>query len=148
VVSAPEWADWLSCPGFLVFYYFFIYNLNQQSKFTLYKQCIKKRKGRAVPAGRPLAQNVRRRLSTAVARVQARVRSCGICGEHSGTGAGFLRVLRFPLPIIPLTAPHSSSVFVRGWYKRSVIGLCNSGLGSAPQQRKINCPYFHLSTTP
>jgi hypothetical protein len=27
-------------------------------------------------------------------------RSCGICGGPSGTGAGFLRVLRFPLPIL------------------------------------------------
>jgi hypothetical protein len=35
-------------------------------------------------------------------------RSCGICGAQSGTGAGFLRVFRFPLPIlIPPTAPYS-----------------------------------------
>jgi hypothetical protein len=36
------------------------------------------------------------------------IRSCGICGGQSGTGAGFLRVLRFPLPaIIPPNFPHS-----------------------------------------
>jgi hypothetical protein len=27
--------------------------------------------------------------------------ACGVCGGQSGTGAGFLRVLRFPLPNIP-----------------------------------------------
>jgi hypothetical protein len=33
----------------------------------------------------------------------------GICGEQSGAGAGFLRVLRFPLPIfIPPNSPSSS----------------------------------------
>jgi hypothetical protein len=39
----------------------------------------------------------------------------------SGAGAGFLRVLRFPLPIlIPPTAPHSS--IIRGWYNRPTSG--------------------------
>jgi hypothetical protein len=33
----------------------------------------------------------------------------GICSGPSGTGTGFLRVLPFPLPIIPLTAPHSAT---------------------------------------
>lgn len=47
------------------------------------------------------------RLATAEARVRARVRSCIICGGQSGTGAGSLRVLRLPLPIIPPMAPHS-----------------------------------------
>jgi hypothetical protein len=42
------------------------------------------------------AQAASRSLPTVAARAQTRVRSCGICGEHSGTGAGFLRVLRFP----------------------------------------------------
>jgi hypothetical protein len=52
------------------------------------------------------AEAVSRWLPTAAARV----RSCGICGRRSDTGAGFLRVLRFPLPIrIPPIAPHISS---------------------------------------
>jgi hypothetical protein len=42
----------------------------------------------------------------AAARIRAEVRSCGIYGEQIGTGAGLFRVLRFPLPIITLTAPH------------------------------------------
>jgi hypothetical protein len=53
--------------------------------------------------------------------VRAQVRSCGICGGHSGTGAGFPRVLRFPQPSIPRTAPHSSSTISRPGYSRPVL---------------------------
>jgi hypothetical protein len=43
-------------------------------------------------------------------QVRAQSRSCGTCGGQNDNGAGFLRVLRFPLPIlIPPIAPHSSS---------------------------------------
>jgi hypothetical protein len=49
--------------------------------------------------GRAIAQAVSRWLPTAAARVRAWVWSSGICGGQSGAGAGFLRVLRFPLPI-------------------------------------------------
>jgi hypothetical protein len=53
--------------------------------------------------GRAMAQAVSRWPLTAEARVRARVDPCGICGGQSGTGAGFLRVLRFsPANIIPL----------------------------------------------
>jgi hypothetical protein len=39
-----------------------------------------------------------------------------------GAGAGFLRVLRFPLPIfIPLISPQSPSPIIRGWYNRPVL---------------------------
>jgi hypothetical protein len=56
--------------------------------------------------GRAIAQAVSRWLPTATARVRARVLSSGICGGQSGAGAGFLRVLRFPLPIfIPPISP-------------------------------------------
>jgi hypothetical protein len=50
------------------------------------------------------------------------ITSHGICGGQSGTGAGCLRVLRLPLPIlIPPIAPHSSST-IRSWYNRPVSG--------------------------
>jgi hypothetical protein len=57
-------------------------------------------------SGRAIAQAVSRRLSTAAAWVRSQVRSRDIYGGQSGTGAGFFRALRFPLPIlIPPTAP-------------------------------------------
>jgi hypothetical protein len=60
--------------------------------------------------GRATAQAVSRRLHTAAARVRDQVRSCGICGGQSGTGAGFLRVRLFPQTIlIPPNSSHSSS---------------------------------------
>jgi hypothetical protein len=54
-------------------------------------------KSHDVDWGRAIAQTVSRRLPTAAVRVRSQVKSCGICGGQSGTGAGFLRVLRFPL---------------------------------------------------
>jgi tRNA U54 and U55 pseudouridine synthase Pus10 len=72
--------------------------------------------------GRAIAQAVSHRLPTAAARVRAQVRSCGICGGQSDTGAGFLQVLRCSLTIlIPRTAPQLSSI-IRGWYHRPISG--------------------------
>jgi hypothetical protein len=77
--------------------------------------------------GRATAQAVKRRLPTAAARIRARVRSYGICGGQSGAGAGFLRVLRFSLPIfIPPIAPQSPSSIIRGWYNRPVVAAVPS----------------------
>jgi hypothetical protein len=50
--------------------------------------------------GRAVAQAVSRWLPTAAARARVRA-ACGVFGGQSGIGAGFLRVLRFTLPIIP-----------------------------------------------
>jgi hypothetical protein len=84
---------------------------------------------------RAISQAVSRRLHTAAARVRAQIRSRKICGGQCGTGAGFLRVLRFPLPIlIPPTVPHSSSI-IRGWYNRPNSGAdVPSGLSLTPPQ--------------
>jgi hypothetical protein len=79
-----------------------------------------------------MAQAVSRRLSSAAVWVRALFRSWGICGGQSGTGAGFLQILRFPLPIIiPAIAPQSSS-FIWGWYNRPVAAAVPSGLSLTP----------------
>jgi hypothetical protein len=65
-----------------------------------------------------ITQAVSCRLPTVAVRVRSQLRSCRVCGERSGTGAGFLGVLGFPLPS---TAPHSSSI-IRGWYSRPNSG--------------------------
>jgi hypothetical protein len=65
--------------------------------------------------GRAIAQAVSHWLPTVAAQVRAWVWSCGICGGQSGAGAGFLGVLRFPLPIfIPPIAPQSPSSIIWG----------------------------------
>jgi hypothetical protein len=56
--------------------------------------------------GRAVAQAVNRWFPTAACRVRVRA-ACGVYGGQSGTWADFLRVLRFPLPIIPPISPSS-----------------------------------------
>jgi hypothetical protein len=46
-----------------------------------------------------MAQAVSWRPLTAEAWVCARISTCETCGEQSGTGTGFFRVLRFSLPM-------------------------------------------------
>jgi hypothetical protein len=56
---------------------------------------------------------------------------------------GFLRVLRFPLPIIPPTAPHSASI-IRGWYNRPVSGRRTKWTQSHPTPRHKKNPNLWL----
>jgi hypothetical protein len=87
--------------------------------------------------GRAIAQAVSRRLATAAARVRARVMSCGICGGKSGIRAGFLRVLRFPLPIrIPLISPKSVKSEA-GTIEQTVIAV-PSGLSHSTNNNNNN----------
>jgi hypothetical protein len=89
--------------------------------------------------GRAIAQAVSRWLRAAAARVRARFWSCGICGGQSGAGAGFLRVLRFPLPIfIPPISPQSPSSITWGLYNRPVVAAVPSGLSHSTNNIKKN----------
>jgi hypothetical protein len=46
----------------------------------------------------------------------------GICGGRGDTGAGFLLILRFSLPIIiAATAPHLSSSVCPDWYTGQIL---------------------------
>jgi hypothetical protein len=81
--------------------------------------------------GRDKTQSVSLLLPTAAALVRSQVRSRGIFGGRCGTDADFLRVVRFPLPIlIPPTAPYSS--IIRGWYKGPTSVRVPSGLCLTP----------------
>jgi hypothetical protein len=80
----------------------------ESSVFQDISQCSKSEVNRGLWRG--VAQAISHWLPTAIVRVQGRVMLCRICDRQSGSGAGFLQVLRFPLPVIPPTAPHSSSV--------------------------------------
>jgi hypothetical protein len=87
--------------------------------------------------GRVITQAVSRRLPTAVAQVRTQVRSCGICGGQSGAGAGFLRVLWFPLPIlIPPTAPLSSIITGAGTIGQLVADVPSGPSLTPPQETK------------
>jgi hypothetical protein len=76
--------------------------------------------------GSGIAQAVSRWLPTAVAQVQAQVRSCGICGEQYGIAADFLRVLQFTLPIPSI---------IQHWYNRPNSGQRTKWTQSHPTPR-------------
>jgi hypothetical protein len=94
--------------------------------------------------GRAIAQVVSRLNPTAAARV--RVWSNGICGGQSGSGAGFLRVLRFPLPIfIPPIALQSHSPIIWGWYNRPEVAAVQ-GTYSHPTSNTKNWVGHYMRT--
>jgi hypothetical protein len=57
-----------------------------------------------------------------------------------GAGAGFFRVLRFPLPIvIPPISPQSPSPIIWGWYNRPVVAAVPK---VPPHKLKKNCHWL------
>jgi hypothetical protein len=99
--------------------------------------------------GRAIAQADSRQLPIAAAWVLAQVRICGIFGAKSVAGVGFLRVLRFPLPIlIQPTASHSSPI-VLVWYNRPKSGRRDKWTQShptlyVPRYEKLDVKFFVL----
>jgi hypothetical protein len=70
----------------------------------------------------------------------------GICCRQSCTGAGFLRILRFPLPVqIPLNSPYPS--IIRGWYSRPNSGRRTRWTQPHPTPRKYKkgCSSYMLT---
>jgi hypothetical protein len=96
-----------------------------------------------IRCGRAIAQAVSRRLLTMAARVRAQGRSCGICGGQSGIGAGFLRVLRFPLPILIPQLLHILHHLPPGAGTIGhIVADVPSGLSLTPPQEKNGINYF------
>jgi hypothetical protein len=57
----------------------------------------------------------------------------GFVVDKMAPGAGFLRVLRFPLPIfIPPIAPQSPSSIIWGWYNRPAVAAVSNALSLSP----------------
>jgi hypothetical protein len=111
-------------------------SLNCQLKWINFLHLIFFNKAVIFMKGRAIAQAISRLLPTAAARVRSQVRSCGICGGLIGAGAVFLRVLRFPLPVLmPPSAPHSSSSIIRGWCNRPNSGRRTKWTQSCPTPR-------------
>jgi hypothetical protein len=85
--------------------------------------------------GRAIAQAVSHRLPTPAAWVGARVRTYGICGGQSGTGADFLRLLQFSLPIrIPPTA-HMHHLSSGAGTVGQLVAVVPSGLSLTPRKK-------------
>jgi hypothetical protein len=63
--------------------------------------------------------------------------------DISGAGAGFLRELRFSLPIyIPSASPQSSSPITRGWQNRPGVAAVPIASQSRIKKKKV-FPHHH-----
>jgi hypothetical protein len=93
---------------------------------------------------RAIAQVIIRRLSTTATLVRSQIKSCGTCGF---TGAGFLRDLLFPLPIlISPSAPYSS--LNQGWYSRPISCLSPPQETKQKNKKMSTMPSGALTSTP
>jgi hypothetical protein len=87
-------------------------------------------------------------LPTMAAQVRTHVNSCGNCDASSGIEAGYLRVFRFPLPIlIPPTAPHSSSSTIWDWYNRPHSSRRTKWTQSHPNPKKLKKKSQYVRST-
>jgi hypothetical protein len=88
-------------------------------------------------SGRATAHAVSRWLPTAAARVRSRVCSSGICGGQSGAGAGFLRALKFPLPVFIPTILHHHNHLGQATIGQSVAAVPSGPSSTPPPTKRI-----------
>jgi hypothetical protein len=74
------------------------------------------------PSHRAIAQTGSRCLPTAATRVPSQVRLYRICGGQSGSGAGFLRVLRV---LLSNPIPQTVSNLLTTLYKAAISFICS-----------------------
>jgi hypothetical protein len=74
--------------------------------------------------GHAIAQAFNCQLPTTAAWVRAQVRPHGNCGRQSGTGAGFLRVLRLTLPIISPTMNEYNNPSFATMFQLALLNTC------------------------
>jgi hypothetical protein len=101
----------------------------------------------------PLSQNIRAvpQLRPLVAGFPQRRPGFGSRSDHVGfvvdtvRRTDYLRVIRFPLPIlIPPIGPHSSSSIIQGWYNRPIVAAAPSGPSLTPINNNNNHHHHHL----
>jgi hypothetical protein len=98
-------------------------------------------------AGWPCSSSgINRRISMLATWVRSQLKSCGNCGGHSETGAGFLQILRVLLPIlIQPNSPYSSIIQLE--CNRHVSGRCTEWIPSEEIESKIWRNITHKTRT-
>jgi hypothetical protein len=67
---------------------------------------------------------IARNTATVTDRILSKVKSCWIYGGQSCTEAGYLRILRFPLPVLlPPAAPHSLIILSSTLYSLDTVSV-------------------------